>query len=156
MTAFIGLKIDEAYSAADNNIQGKGFGVNDEVMSANGSVYKYVLSSDTIAQFDVLAVTSAGVASRLTTTNADDGVYVGVAQATMSSGFFGWMQVLGPTTVNCLSTCSSSVALFSTATAGSLDDTTTTVKIAGIQILANITAAAGANGMIVQRPFAAL
>jgi hypothetical protein len=156
MTVQLGLKIDEAYSQADLNVQGKGFGANDEVISANGNMYKYVLSTDTIAQYDVLAVTSAGVASRLTTTNANDGVIIGVAQATLSSGFYGWMQILGPTTVNCLSTCSSSVALFSTATAGSLDDTTTTVKIAGIQILADITAAAGANGLIVTRPFAAL
>jgi hypothetical protein len=156
MTVQIGLKVDEAYSAADLNVQGKGFGANDEVISANGSVYKYVLSTDTIAAYDVLAVTSAGVASRLTTTNANDGVIIGVAQAALSSGYYGWMQVLGPTTVNCLSTCSAEVALFSTATAGSLDDTTNTVKIAGIQILANITAATGASGILVTRPFAAI
>jgi hypothetical protein len=155
MTVQIGLKVDEVYSANDL-YQGKAFGVMDEVISANGNIYKYVLSTDTIAIYDVLAVSSAGVASRLTTTNADDGVLIGVAQGTLSSGYYGWMQVLGPTTVNCLSTCSSSVALFSTATQGKLDDTTTTVKIAGIQILANITDAAGAVGLIVTRPFAAI
>lgn len=157
MGYIIGVSTSEAYSANDNNIQGKGFGVLDSYISANGSRYVHVLSSDTIAQFDVIAITSAGVASRLTTVNAIAANRIAVAQATLSSGYFGWGQILGPTSINALSTCSAGVALYATGTAGAIDDgPTTNTKIAGIQLAANITAAAVSAAVLVTEPFAQL
>jgi len=154
MSAVIGMNVARALP---NLTEGDGFAPGDEVVSSNGNVYRFFSSTDTIAQYDAVAITTANVASRLTQTNADDGVYIGVAQATCTAGSYGWAQVLGPTTVNCLSTCSTAVALFATSTAGSLDDgPTTNVKIAGITIMANITAATGAAGFMAARPFAAI
>ena len=82
---------------------------------------------------------------------------IGVAQATLASAEYGWVQVLGVTSVNVLSTCSSGVALYSSGTAGKLDDTTTSqTKIAGVQIVASVTAATATTAIVATRPFAAL
>jgi len=157
MGYIIGLNPTEVYTSAENAASGKGFGASDIAETHDGKRYRYVLSTDTIAQYDVVAITSAGVASRLTKTLADGGPLIGVAQASLTSGSFGWVQTVGATTVNCLSTCSSSVALYTSGTAGSLDDSATSqVKVAGITILANITAAGPANGLLSTIPFAAL
>lgn len=156
MSYAMGFSSTDVFSSADLLAQGRGFGANDVMTTHDGKQYRYVLSTDTIAAYDVCAVTSAGVASRCTSANVLGGL-VGVAQATLSSGYYGWVQTLGQTTVNCLSTCSAGVALYTSATAGSLDDTATSqTKIGGLTILANITAAGPAVGQIATTPFAAI
>lgn len=137
--------------------QGRGFSVQDEVADFQGNIYRFAQASGTIAQFDCVAINSAGVAQAITSTLASAGGIVGVAQAALSSGEFGFVQVLGVSSLNVLSTCSAGVALFTSGTAGKLDDTTTSqVKIAGVQILANVTAATATTAIIGTRPFAAL
>jgi hypothetical protein len=60
-------------------------------------------------------------------------------------------------TVNALSTCSAAVALYTSGTAGSVDDTSTSqVKIGGLVILANVTAVGTANGVAAVDMFTAL
>jgi hypothetical protein len=154
--SIIGLQRSNNYTAADL-AQGRGFAVLDEVQDQDGNVFKFVLASGTIAQFDAVAITSAGVAQAVTSALLNAGAVAGVVQAALSSGEYGWAQVFGVTSLNVLSTCSSGVALFTSGTAGKLDDTSTSqVKVAGVQILANITAAGTAGAVLTTRPFAAL
>jgi hypothetical protein len=82
---------------------------------------------------------------------------VGVAQTTLASAEYGWFQVLGVTSLQVLSTCSSGVALYTSGTAGKLDDTSASqVKVAGVQLVANATASGVYQAMLVTRPFIAL
>jgi hypothetical protein len=66
---------------------------------------------------------------------------VGVAGVNgISSGSWGWVQTRGNMTVQVLSTASASSFLYTTATAGALDDTATSqVKISGVTLNANAT-----------------
>ena len=152
----IGLHRTNNYSAADLT-QGRGFSVGDEVADGSGNVFRFVQASGTVAQFDVVAIDSAGVAQAITKALADTGPMVGVAQAALSSAEYGWAQVIGVTSINVLSTCSAGIALYTSGTAGKLDDTTTSqTKIAGVQIVANVTAATSTAAILATRPFAAL
>jgi hypothetical protein len=64
---------------------------------------------------------------------------VGVAQVAIASGAYGWVQIAGACqNITVLASCAPNVDLFTTATAGALDDATTTglKKVAGIIITA--------------------
>lgn len=153
----IGLKRTSAYAAADIT-NGLGFSVGDEVGDHSGNVFRFVQASGTLAQYDCVAIDSSGVAQAITSALGNAGAMVGVVQAGLSSAEYGWAQVLGITSINVLSTCSAGVALYTSGTAGKLDDTSASqVKIAGAQILANQTAGpVAAVGVLVTRPFVAL
>jgi hypothetical protein len=135
---------------------GKAFGLGDRMVDHVGNTYIYVLASGSPAQYDALSISSAYVAQQLTSALAATGVPIGVAMATLSSGSYGWACVKGTVSVNVLQTCSSSTALYTSGTAGKLDDTTTSqVKVAGVVILANnaTTATAAALSVIAGDPY---
>lgn len=153
---FTGGNVDEVYSSIT---AGNTPGVGDVYVDHNNNRYIFVLASGTVAQYDVVAIDSNNVAQAITKALADGGPDIGVARQGMSSGSYGWAQVRGAVSVNVLATCSSSIALYTSATAGKLDDTTTSqTKIAGVTILSNntttTTQAIVAN--IAVEPFAAL
>lgn len=153
MSYMVGANPTEANSGLTD---GKAFGLGDRYVDGSGNIYVYVLASSSPAQYDVLSISSAYVAQPITKALADTGVPVGVAMATMSSGSYGWACVKGTVSVNVLQTCSSSTALYTSGTAGKLDDTTTSqVKIAGVVILANnaTTATAAALATIAGDPY---
>lgn len=153
---FVGGLVDEVYSSLTG---GNTPGLGDIYVDNNNNRYIFVQASGTVAQYDVVAIDSSNIAQAITKALADGGPDIGVARQGLSSGSYGWAQVRGAVSVNVLATCSSSIALFTSGTAGKLDDTTTSqTKIAGVTILANntttLTAAIVAN--IAVEPFAAL
>jgi hypothetical protein len=150
------MEVTAAHSAADLT-QGRGFTVGDEIADHQGNVFRFVQASGAVAQYDVVAVTSAGIAQAITSALGNAGAFVGVAQAALASAEYGYVQVLGVTTLQVLSTCSSGVALYTSGTAGKLDDASASqVKIAGVQLLANQTASGTGLAVLVTRPFVAL
>ena len=143
---------------ADFN-DGRAFGLGDRVTDSVGNKYVFVQASGSVAQYDAVQIGSTYVAQALTKSLGDMGLPVGVAMATMTSASYGWVCVGGVTTVNALQTCSSSTALYTSGTAGKLDDTTTSqVKIAGIVLLANnsTTGTVATACMISGEPYAAI
>lgn len=137
--------------------EGKSFAPNNTVQTYDGKRFTYVLASTSITTGQVVAITTAGVAQAATSALASATPRIGVAQNDIASGSYGWAQTFGACSVSVLSTCSASVALYTSGTAGALDDTSTSqVKIAGITVLANVTAAAIVAGMIAAEPFTAL
>lgn len=152
----MGIQRTASYSTGDIT-QGRGFAVNNEAADGSGNLFRFVLASGALAQYDCVAISSTGVAQAITSTLAGAGAYVGVVQAALSSGYYGWAQVLGVTSLNVLSTCSAGVALYTSGTAGSLDDTSSSqVKISGAQVLSNATTAGTYGAILTTRPFAAL
>jgi hypothetical protein len=162
MTAFIGMNVSGNYPAPSSTSvsaeSGSLFGLGDQVNSGDGSKFVFVSASGaSITSYQVVAWNSAGSAAAITSALALAGNRVGVAPYSISSGSHGWVQIAGVVSVNVLSTCSSATALYTTATAGALDDTSTSqVKIAGITILANITAVGSTAAFLGTEPFAAL
>jgi hypothetical protein len=65
----------------------------------------------------------------LTTTNSANSKAIGFAQTSIASAYYGWVQLGGKPRVNVLIGCQPNVPLFTTATAGSLDDATVTAGL---------------------------
>ena len=105
------------------------------VMTSNNGRYIFARAESTIAQFDaVVFSTFSDSASTtpilravpITTTNAAALGFsmVGVAQTAITSAYYGWIGLNGSLKTNLLIGCNPKVPLYTTATAGSLDDTT--------------------------------
>ena len=58
----------------------------------------------------------------LTTTNSANSKAVGFAQVSIASAYYGWVQLGGKVNVNLAANCAPNVPLYTTATAGVLDD----------------------------------
>jgi hypothetical protein len=136
-TAIAGVQTNAQYSAADITA-GRTPGLTDEAFLHDNSKWVFVSASASITSYQLVAINSAGVALAATSALALAGQKCGVAQAAISSGSYGWVQVKGNMTVNALQTCSSSTVLYTTGTAGAVDDTATSqVKIANLTLNSN-------------------
>lgn len=156
MSMMTGGKPDEVYSSLT---AGNTPGLGDIYTDHNGNRYVFVQASGSVAQYDVVAIDSSNVAQAITKALSDTGPDVGVALATLTSASYGWAQIRGSCSVNVLATCSSSIALYTSGTAGKLDDTTTSQnKIAGLVILSNntTTTTQAIVGNMAVEPFVAL
>ena len=105
------------------------------VNTTNNGVYVFARAESIISQFDaVIMSTYADSASStpvlravpVTTTNAAALGYnmVGFAQTAIASSYYGWIGINGILQVNLLVACQPKVPLYTTATAGKLDDAT--------------------------------
>lgn len=105
------------------------------VYTSNNGRYVFARAESDISQFDcVIFSTFADSASAtpilravpITTTNAAALGYaqVGFAQTSIASANWGWIALNGLLRVNLLIACNPKVPLYTTATAGKLDDTT--------------------------------
>jgi hypothetical protein len=116
----------------------------------DGSKWMYVKAMSTIAQYDCVVITNSGSAVGgeigavpVTTTNALTSPRVAFAQTAITSASYGWVALEGNNLrVNCLIACQPKVPLFTTATAGSLDDTVVTAgHVHGVVALSSATSA---------------
>ena len=105
---------------------------------ADGGIAIYVRATSTIAQYDAvgLAYDSSAVggvgAFPLSTTNSQTTSRgVAFAQTAIASSKYGWVQQGGRPLVKCLANCGDQVPLYTTATAGSLDDATVSGGLVG-------------------------
>ncbi len=156
MTVLIGANISSAYADLTS---GASAGLGDVYEDYAGNRYVFVQASGAVAQYDAVHIGSTYVAQALTKALGDTGMPVGVAMGTLTSASYGWACIKGVATVNALQTCSSSTALYTSGTAGKLDDTTTSqVKVAGIVILANntTTGTVASACVIAGNPYAAI
>ena len=86
----------------------------------------YVQAASTCATYAAVAVQVDNTVVPLTTTNSAASKAVGFAQVSIASAYYGWVQLGGKPRVNVATACEPSVPLFTTATAGVLDDATVT------------------------------
>lgn len=99
----------------------------------DGKEYVYIQANGAIAQYDVVAIDEAGQAAPVTKALADDGYKIAIAQTAIADNEYGYVQVKGVVALNVLANCAADVALYTSATAGSLDDTSTSqTKILGL------------------------
>ena len=96
-----------------------------------GQDWMYVEADAAIGQYDACAVQADFGIVKLTTTNATatPGKMVGVPQVAIPNGDFGWILRKGAGNVNVKASCAANAKLYSHATAGVLDDVTTSSAI---------------------------
>lgn len=115
-------------------------------LKANDGVYQYVEATADIAQYAMVKITDNVSAAEGTTTllPSTEPAKVGIAQVAIPEDSFGWVFV-GPGTATCkvASSCAADVKLYTTATAGVVDDAATTL-IQGLTLLTATTVAAAA------------
>lgn len=113
---------------------------------ANDGVYQYVKASAAVAQYAFLKISSDGnwtVAEGTTTTNpSTEPAKCAIAQVAIASASYAWVFV-GPGLATCkfAASCVQDVKIYTTATAGVVDDSSTTL-VNGLKLITTITSAA--------------
>ena len=105
------------------------------MVATDAAEWLYVTAGSAIAQYDGVAVTEAYSAVPSTKALVDSGELGAAAPEAISSGEYGWVQMGGVCTINVLASCAADVILYSSATAGSLDDASTSqTRVDGIKL----------------------
>jgi hypothetical protein len=105
------------------------FNVGTTVNLDDGGQAVYVQAASTVSTYMAVSVRVDNTVVPLTTTNSANSKVIGFAQTSIASAYYGWVQVGGKPRVNVLIACQPNVPLFTTATAGSLDDATVTAGL---------------------------
>ena len=103
-----------------------------------GHEYIYVKAESAIDRYDVCAVYEDHDASPILASNSDKGDRAAVAvDLAVPSGHYAWLSLYGKGLVKAKASCARHVTLYTSATAGFLDDTTASQeKITGIYLTA--------------------
>ena len=103
------------------------FAVGTIVNGNNGSVWQYVYAGSGIAQYNAVLVNGSGTAFPSTTALAVSTKTVGFAQVAITSGYYGWVARAGfGLTAMLAASCAAGAQLYTTSTAGTLDDAVVT------------------------------
>jgi hypothetical protein len=94
------------------------------VQTDEGGQAIFVQAISEISTFAAVAIFGNSTVQMLTTTNSATTKKVGFAQVSIASGYYGWVQTSGLPRVNLAANCDDNVPLYTTATAGVLDDAT--------------------------------
>jgi hypothetical protein len=148
-TAYDQTAAISATNSPDN--PGPPFQLGQTVKGSGDSDFVFVKASAAIGAGDTCLISTAFNAAGITTTTATSafGQLVGVAVVAIASGSYGWIQRAGrvtPSGMRVLDAAAPFAQLSTTATAGTLDDATTTalVRITGLIITATNNAGSSA------------
>jgi hypothetical protein len=98
------------------------FNVGTSVNLDDGGQAVYVQAASAVAQYDAVSVRFDNTVVPITTTNSANSKAVGFAQTSIASAAYGWVQIGGKPVVKLAASCLPAVPLYTTATAGTLDD----------------------------------
>ena len=105
----------------------------------------YVIASNSVAQYDAVAIKAGYKIAPLTITNGKTCGEVGFVQiANGTKDTYMWAQKNGTPVVKLAIACQASVPLYATATGGVLDDASTSVQLQGMVALTEATHSANA------------
>lgn len=126
----IGTNLDFTVTST---VEGRDFGLRERSGDDSGNCYIYAVAGAAIGQYDVVAIDEAGTAQLMTKALADAGHTLAAAQIAVGNGEYAWFQTSGVMRVNGLASCAADVPLYTTATAGSVDDLATSqTKVKGL------------------------
>jgi hypothetical protein len=137
--------------------QGGQFAVGQRVTATDGSNWLYVHAAEAVAQYDCVAIDENFEVRKITKALADAGHGVGFAQVALADNDFGWVAVNSPgnITVNVLASCAADVQLYTSGTAGKLDDTSASQNlIRGVVLVTAATNTASSREAIAVYPSA--
>lgn len=147
----LGVDLDATIAGTGTSSdEGNDFALGARVNAEDGQVYMYVHASAAISQYDVVGISETFEAAPLTKAMADDGWGIGAAQVAFADNDFGWVCISGVAEINVLASCAPDVKLYTTGTAGKLDDATASqTAIDGIvQADAAVTSAANTTAIL--------
>lgn len=113
-----------------------------------GSQYMYCQASTTLSQYDCAAIDSAYKANPITTALTTDGMSIGWPQVAvdLATPYF-WAALQGRTiNIRVASSCAANVPLYTTATAGVLDDAAANNLMNGVKIVTTQASTTGTAG----------
>ena len=115
----------------------------------DGGQAMYVKSTaSALSTYSAVSIGQDGKATMLLTANAEKSPRVGFAQVSIATSSYGWVVLGGQFLVNLAAQCASSVPLFTTSTAGVLDDATITAGyVAGLISTTSISNATAATAI---------
>lgn len=128
------------------------FSLGHRVAGTDNSEWVYVQAGGAITQYDAVAIDENYQAVALTSALALAGHMIGFAQVAFSDNDLGWVALEGSNiTARIAGSCAADVQLYTSATAGVLDDTSAGVLIRGVvAVTTNSTTAASTSEVIAQ------
>lgn len=144
----IGTKLTATHTSPE-------FQVGSRFVGTDGTEWVYVQASGAITQYDYVTIDEDFTAVAGTKAGVDDGHMIGFAQIAFATTEYGWVACKGTgISVRVLGSCNGDVALYTTSTAGKLDDSSTSqTKIDGIvAVSTNATATTAAVALIATYP----
>lgn len=123
------------------------FGLGQEACGEDNSKFVYVLAGSAITTSMAVGINKSYSANPVTKAMVDAGRKVGVAQNAMAAGQYGWVAVRGGNDllkVRAKNGCLPSVALYTTATPGYLDDTAASQTLVNGIVLTDTATSSGA------------
>lgn len=124
------------------------------VVGNNASQWMYVFASAAISQYQAVAIEASGTASPASATNLRAGATPGIAQVAFDVHDYGWVALAGNNLrVMCNGAVAVSTRLYTTATAGNLDDAAASTQacISGLRVVvANVGSTASAVACVAQ------
>jgi hypothetical protein len=142
----IGVSLTETPAGTGTSSdEGNEFALGSVVTAQDSAIYMRVHASAAIAQYDFVGIDENYEAAPLTAAMAGDGWQIGAAQVALADNDFGWVAVKGSNIKGAFAaSCAADVALYTTGTAGTLDDATGTLINGVVCVLTPGTAAAEA------------
>ena len=118
----IGVKLDLATSVAQ-------YALGTIVQATDGSVFEYIYAQEALSQYGVVAIYAGGSARLMETSIATaagelKATKLAAVQVSIASGYYGWAQRQGKIVFNVADDCAAGALLFTTSTAGVVDDAT--------------------------------
>jgi len=98
------------------------FNVGTSVNLDDGGQAVYVQAASAVALYDAVSVRFNNTVVPISTTNSANSKAVGFAQVSIAASEYGWVQIGGKPVVKLAASCLPFVPLYTTATAGTLDD----------------------------------
>lgn len=146
---FVGADLTATPTTAD-------FAVGTRAFGNNGSEWIYVHANGAITQYDCVGIDEDYEAAAMTKTIADGGWLVGFAQVAFADNDYGWVALRG-SAINCrvAASCAADVALYTTGTAGVLDDTSASQTMVNgvVAVAAGTSAGTSAREVLVTNPW---
>ncbi len=144
----IGAKLDADSAGNPQDGTTPQFAVGTIATGSDGSKFMYVRSAAAITRYDTVAIDTAKDATALTPALAIAAGELGFAQVSCStSGLYFWAMIQGEGRIRVATGCQPGVPLYTTDTAGVLDDATNTLsqhQILGLKIPAGSSNSAAA------------
>lgn len=141
------------------------FTVGTMVYGQGGSIWVFCLSTAGTSANQAVGVTqstltlsgativSTYLAAPLTKSLADQGCVIGVTPTAITATYYGWVQINGPAYITLKNSCLPNVPLYTTASAGMLDDTSASqTRVYGIRARDTSTASGAAKICWISNP----
>lgn len=115
--------------------------------------FMYVQASNSVAQYDAVAIKESGKIAPLTLTNAQTAVEIGFSQiANGVKDSYHWVMRGGRPIVKCGLATQPNLSLYATATGGVLSSLSSSVMIQGVVAVTQVTNSAGQSTCVVRYP----